>query len=402
MNDVHFIDKPLACSRSEFWTKHPELRRKPGAASRPWDDAAYDYAHPEVREHALALVRELLEKWDVDGFECDWLRFPHHVTEEEELARTGHVHLTAVMREVKRIVDEVAARRGHPIRVGVRVAARPERAFALGTDAETWAREGLVDWVTPCNFFNTLDFGLPMAEWCRLIHAANSKVLVLGGCDFAGLMRDATFNGYKPVEPTLAEVAGYYERLVDAGAQGASYFNRFRCHMSNPMHVFVQMDGVPMDAERLRRMDRAYAVTRIDTIPSGWDNGSQLPTRLSKGTTLCIPIGKSGSLAGARVRLAFSGKPEADIKKLAKLNSTQCLKAEEIDAREWLGYPDDARPAFSCEFSYPAAAVCDGTNTVAVLPVRGSMLKVRACELYLDADCDKKISVNTTRKGKVQ
>lgn len=402
MNDVHFIDKPLACRRSAFWTEHPEFRRKPGFAGRPWDDAAYDFAHPEVRAHALALVRELLEKWDVDGLECDWLRFPHHVTEAEERAQTGHVHLTAVMREVKRLVDEAAARRGHPILVGVRVASRPDRAFALGTDVETWAREGLVDWVTPCNFFNTLDFALPMAEWCRLVHAANPNVRVLGGCDFAGLMRDVTFNGYKPVEPTLAEVAGYYERLVDEGAQGAAYFNRFGCRMDNPMHVFVQNKGVPMDGELLRRMDRAYAVTRIDTIPAGWDNGSQLPTRLSKGATLRIPIGKAGSLAGARVRIAFSEKPSTNLEDLVKLNGASGQKVEEIDGRAWLGYPDDTRPAFACEFRFPAAAVCDGTNTVSVLPVRDSTLKVRACELYLDAACETKISVNTTRKEKIK
>lgn len=386
MNDLHSIDKPQVFSRSSFWIAHPEFRRVPGSNGKPWADAAYDFAHPEVREHALALVREMLDKWDVDGFECDWLRFPHHVSPAEERARTGHVHLTKMMREVKLLVDEVARRRGHPILVGARVASRPDYAYALGTDAVTWAKEGLIDWLIPCNFFNTLDFALPMDTWCSMVHTANPRVRVLAGCDFAGSIRDGTFNGWQPVDPTLAEVVGYYERLVEGGAQGAYYFNRFCCNEANPLHRFVQVEGVPMDGERLRRMDRAYVVTRIDAVPDGGDLGRQLPVQLAQGARLNIPIGRAGTPSRVRVRLCFSGHPGLDISTAVKLNGRACLSVTEIEPKAWLGYPRDERPNFAFEFGFPPASAIDGTNHVELAPIPGSKLSVRACELYLDKE----------------
>jgi len=383
MNDVHCMDKAETTWRSKFWCEHPEFRRVPGNEGSTWSSAALDYSHKEVQDRAIALVKEMLEKWDVDGFECDWLRFPHHFPIEMELAKTGHPHLTRVMREVKRLVSEQEKRRGHRILVGARVASRPENALGLGTDAETWAKEGLIDWLVPCNFFDTSDFALPMEDWVRRIHAVNPKVKVLAGCDFAGVVRDGTSN-LSPVGITLAEVAGYYERLVEGGAQGAYYFNKFEYYPQCSVSEFVQRKGVPMDGEKLRKMDRAYPVTTfLDAVP-GKRLGDRLWVAASKGGEFTIPIGKAGRLERARVRVLYTGKV-AQEKAVVALNDSVPTGVKAIDAIKWTEYTKDKREMSAYEFEFAAAAVKDGENKVKVAPIEGSKETIAACELYLDA-----------------
>ena len=83
MNDCHGLDCVYhgrtdiwICKwPSEMWRKHPELRRAPYRSERSWE-GAYNYLLPEVQEHHLALVREILDKWkrDMYGLELDWNR----------------------------------------------------------------------------------------------------------------------------------------------------------------------------------------------------------------------------------------------------------------------------------------------------------------------------------------
>ena len=144
MNDIHSIGEGYNWSNSKFWLDHPELRRKPGKLEGGAYDPelAYDFTHREVRDHALALVREMLEKWDVDGFEFDWLRFPHHVNDEAELNRTGCAALTDFMRGAKGIVDEFSRKRGEGRRQ--RHPHRRARGWRSSPHMRTPARRGEV------------------------------------------------------------------------------------------------------------------------------------------------------------------------------------------------------------------------------------------------------------------
>ena len=92
MNDVHSVHDPLFCSHSTFWLKHPEFRRVPDAIVKnggDWTKWALDYSHPEVRAYSLAFVKELLGRYDVDGIECDWMRFPEHLPPGREVEFSG-------------------------------------------------------------------------------------------------------------------------------------------------------------------------------------------------------------------------------------------------------------------------------------------------------------------------
>ena len=93
----------------------------------------------------------------------------------------GRPILTGWLREIRKLVADTAARRGHPIRMGVRVPSRPETAFGMGLDAITWAKEGLIDLLVVTPPWATLEFDMPLPEWRRLL--VGSNVVLAGGLE---------------------------------------------------------------------------------------------------------------------------------------------------------------------------------------------------------------------------
>ncbi len=68
----------------------------------------FNYAKVEVREHYLKLAVEVLERYDVDGLELDWIRsIP--VFNDDEIER-GREILTDFVRTVRRQTQAAAKR----------------------------------------------------------------------------------------------------------------------------------------------------------------------------------------------------------------------------------------------------------------------------------------------------
>ena len=76
MNDVHYVDEPEHPIHDRFWKAYPEYRRNP--EHDPYNGQCLDYGVSEVRTYQLAYVQELLSRYDMDGFELDWMRNPFH------------------------------------------------------------------------------------------------------------------------------------------------------------------------------------------------------------------------------------------------------------------------------------------------------------------------------------
>ena len=92
MNDVHSVDDPSHFLHSTFWREHPEYWRVPHGSAAPWVNRALNYAHAAVREHQMSFVRELLERYDADGLELDWMRFGYHLTPGREREEGADPH----------------------------------------------------------------------------------------------------------------------------------------------------------------------------------------------------------------------------------------------------------------------------------------------------------------------
>ena len=134
---------------------------------------------PKCASTTGSLLEEIVNRYDLDGLELDFMRFPYHFRIGHELE--GGEILTAWLLEVRGLTDAAAKRLGHPVQLAVRVPAEPETARQMGLDAVRWAREGLVDLVTVTPFWETSDFNMPVRLWRRLLDGTG--VSLAGGLE---------------------------------------------------------------------------------------------------------------------------------------------------------------------------------------------------------------------------
>ena len=122
-----------------------------------------DYARPEVRGHIQAVVRYLLEHYDVDGFICDFTRHCVHFNADEP-DRVGHMN--SFCEGLRSVVDEVGERKDrklllaatfsekdyvsgfHKNYLGMTVKAN-ERLAVQGIDVPTWVTNSYFDIIMP-------------------------------------------------------------------------------------------------------------------------------------------------------------------------------------------------------------------------------------------------------------
>ncbi|MHA3770415.1 family 10 glycosylhydrolase [Verrucomicrobiota bacterium sgz303538] len=171
--------------QSEFSKHHPEFRwqRRNGQRYR----SQLSFAFPEVREYKLAILRELMANYDLDGLFVDWIRTgdvrDNPQNDADGVADYGYEQLppggetspppnsdetwvrerakpqTHFMREVRKLVREhrrplhIAALVGHPWHYRGEQDKIDGNLRGLLLDVRSWAREGLVDAVVPAGYY---------------------------------------------------------------------------------------------------------------------------------------------------------------------------------------------------------------------------------------------------------
>lgn len=256
MNDCHYNDIPNHPFHGSFWKNNPQLRRKNCSG---YFATCLDYAQPEVRDFYKTLVVETLDRYDIDGLELDFMREPFLFSAGKET--DGAPILTAWIRDVRRLVDEAAVKRAHPIRLGVRVPSRPETAVAMGLDAIDWAHQGLIDLLVVTPRWATVEFDMPLAQWRQLLDT--STTTLAGGLE----IRYEPYPGApaSTVSPELARGAAV--SVLSGGADVVYLFNHFQGTW--PLPVYQETLKAMNSIDSLRKLRRCVAVTYRDiTAPN--------------------------------------------------------------------------------------------------------------------------------------
>jgi hypothetical protein len=242
--------------------------------------SAYDYAQPDVREYFLGLIRQICERYDVDGVDLDWLRHPFFFRFGEE--RKGIPLMNDFVRRVALTVRAAAKRRGRPIALSMRVPDTPDRAVEIGLDVATWIAEGWVDLLVAGNGLTT--FSAPVRAWIDL---AFPRGIPVYGC--------ITRNAPGLNDPTA--LRGASQRLWESGVSGLYHFNHFI-----PEEYGSIADGA--DRAQLARLTKSYL---IDVSYTRSQNGTVYSGPLPLDFTGCreecsfnLPLVIPESLVGAR------------------------------------------------------------------------------------------------------
>ncbi len=364
MNDSHCTYDERHCFHNEFWRNNPQFRRVP-YRSRELTEKSLDYAHKEVREHHMKLVKELVERYDFDGLELDWMRFGFHFRPGFE--REGAPILTDFMVKVRRLLDKAEQKRGHKIKLGARVPSRPQTAAGLGMDAVTWARKGLVDMlvVTPFLFMET---DMPMELWKELLHGTNVTLA-------AGLERILLEYWNPPYPPypenSLETARGAAISLLDRGADRIYLFNYFDAIPESDPTSVVHPRNYPTLLRELGSIvtmigkPRRHIITYADTWAPGEPRAIHLPATVGKNELKEFRIHIGPKPASGKVMVALGIQADTKITKKTlevRVNGDLCSLIGPVK----LPVPGPRIPAYG--FEVPLSTVKRGNNLIEILP----------------------------------
>ncbi|MFV2067449.1 MAG: hypothetical protein ACC645_10750, partial [Pirellulales bacterium] len=390
MNDTHYLDDPAKSSR--FWQQHPELRRA--------DNSGFDFSQEPVRDHYLALVAELLEHYDCDGIELDWMRFPAHFKTGQETQ--GRDHLNEFMRRVRELASRATEKRGHRVRIAARIPAVPEFARGLGMDGVTWAQEGLVDLLILASVWRPSDTDIPIERWRDLIGPAAETTWLAAGTD---LWLQGTAGG-KLMSDDLETQRGFTTAMLDRGADLIYLFNHFNRNDFN--RVSRTPDGreakrndhqdllrIAGRMEAARSGPRRHVVTFHDPAAPNIANPRQLPAALVEGKIASIRVYTGPKPESGRVviRVGLNHAPDVDDVQLAvQLNDISCRTLEDLEnANERESYRHDPHRVFHvadlahrmAQFEAPVEALQRGYNQVTVRLETGHDQQIIWLEIYV-------------------
>lgn len=122
--------------------EHPDW----AVAASWWPQGMWNLASPGLREHKVALLRELTTRYELDGIQIDFSRHIPCLPVGQQWALREHV--TGFMRMVRRMLLEVARQRGRPLLLAAKVPQNLEGWRIDGFDVKAWVDQHLVDILT--------------------------------------------------------------------------------------------------------------------------------------------------------------------------------------------------------------------------------------------------------------
>lgn len=212
MNDDHG-DSFL---RTQFKADHPDWLL---GGERYYGRDALDFGRAEVRDYTARLIEEAVRRYDCDGLELDFNRFPEFFkngTTEQRVLK-----MNSLVERVRAMLETVGHERGRRLALGVRVPSNygatpptPATARQLGCDVAAWAANGWVDYVAVSEFLFERG-NLPVGQWKQAI----PSMPVYGGieCTRGSGQKNLSADDYRQAATELEK----------QGADGAYLFNFF-------------------------------------------------------------------------------------------------------------------------------------------------------------------------------
>ncbi|MBQ6473155.1 MAG: hypothetical protein IJJ33_14310 [Victivallales bacterium] len=365
MHNAHDLNNHL---HSRFWSEHPQWWR---CGHRPfcnWYDRQLDFLQPEVQEHFLSLVTDALERFDLDGIEIDWMRFPYHFRPGQE--SEGRSAILKIHRRIRKQANDSAKRLGHPVQVAIRCASTPQDAWELGVDTISLSQEKLVDIVTPTPFYSTTDTAIPLQFW-RALLAPGTRLYA--GVEIIVRPYPAAQAIY-PASPAM--VRSQCAVALHAGADKLYLFNYMDFLLEHHADAFREILVTASDPQQAVRGSRRAVLTYHDTQSPGNACPALLPLELQNLTTIRLPIGPAPN-ANRPTTVVLGGDLPGKENLRVFLNGRELLPANSLPIDHEVPEGTGSLTAFD------ATNLCkDGDNVIELLP---SMGELRWAEINISA-----------------
>ena len=350
MSDMHDAPWPDSHLFSRFYKNNPQFHLNP-IGVRSWASRGLDYAHPEVRHHFLSLIEELAGGYDFDVLELDFMRFPHYF---ERANVADHCRtMTGFIRRVREILNDS----GRAIHLIPRVASSPGAAYQLGFDVEAWAREGLVDGITPANMLDT-SWNVEVGQFRDV---TGPRIAIYAGMNVSADHRDGLPIRYLPESPEM--LRGFAAGYLAAGADGINAFNYFLARQHQPVTAKEFFGRL----SEMKSLEAARGKPRIHLLAGAYrmvecDAPEQVPQAVRPNTARRFEMFLAAEREGddVAVHVCFEGDAQPDGLWL-RVNDRPAGHAVEVRKG-----PEDSRKSHIAVFSVPPGAVRDGGNELVI------------------------------------
>ena len=104
MNDAHHKSKPDGWLASDFWKDHQDWRLWEVEDGFSYYNATLDYSYAEVRDLKIKTVKEILQRYEVDGIELDFCRNPYVFQPSEAWGKRQI--LTDFISDIRNLINE--------------------------------------------------------------------------------------------------------------------------------------------------------------------------------------------------------------------------------------------------------------------------------------------------------
>ncbi len=211
MNDVH--DSFMDANAMTVWKRtHPEFMVNTRGTLPEFElyTTAQDFSHEAVRQRKLEIIEEICQRYDVDGFELDYIRHPVLFSRRmrgEPCTAEEIAVITSMMREIRGLTDAAAERRGRPVLIAVRVPDRFTTCLNNGMDVAAWLEGDLIDLLIAGGGY--APWSLPVETW---VEAARPHGVPVYPCVNQG-------------KESLPVVRGLASNWYRAGADGLYFWN---------------------------------------------------------------------------------------------------------------------------------------------------------------------------------
>jgi hypothetical protein len=341
---------------------HPEWRL--GQDLSDWNNRVLNWAIPAVREHKFAFIREIIEQYDIDGFELDFMRHNSFFRLNETPLEKRRTIMLDFVKEVRALLDRTS-RPGQHRYLCVRIPCRLDRHDDIGVDVVAFQAAG-VDMFNLCSSFFTeqqsdmaeVSRRLPQSSIYLECTSAASLGKYLGGYD----------QSFRRMTPEQFATTAYLVRR--RGGTGLSTFNfvYYRQHHDNPK---IGPFAEPPFAAFKHLADDAYLARQPQHYFISYFHGPcPLPQSLEVGSSMELAIDMAPPGPGWKLPGRLRIQTEQDLAGCqfeARINGT--LLAANADVSE--PYPNPypnclGAPAELRAWSVPPGVLRDGINTVQV------------------------------------
>jgi hypothetical protein len=157
MNDMHGANSWEGSYMNCALQRDPKYRLG-GRQINPRDGVnrmlqSLNYAQREVRDYMFLVIRELVEDYDYEGLELDWLRCPFCI--DAPASREQIATITKWHADIRELTRSRAKQTGKPYPFGLRIPCRLGLLKAVGLDVKALAEAGILDFVNCSNFWQT-------------------------------------------------------------------------------------------------------------------------------------------------------------------------------------------------------------------------------------------------------